>query len=435
MQNIKYFYLLFIFLIFSPGLIYAQETIKSASEFDYPPFSIVTEKGEADGFSVELLRASLKAVGLAVEFYVGPWARIKQDLAEGKIQVLPFVGRTSERENIFDFSVPYKTMYGGIFVRTEETNINTLKDLADKEVLVMKGDNSEELLLRENASKHIITTESFEDAFKMLSEGKHDAIVALQIVGTKLIEKLGITNVIHKSRIDKYKQDWTFAVKEGDKELLASLNDGLSKIIINGTFDRIHDKWFGKIKAEKELKIQLTPKEKAFIESHPIIKLGIDGEGSWEPYASRDENGKLVGLSVDFTNLINEYSGTNIELVSGVWSDIVSQAINSSIDGLAASTNVKSRESYFIFSDHYVTDYPALVLPFESSLVINELNDFSGKTIVFKKGNSIQRILVESIPNAKILLSESEAHSIMLMLEDKADAALLTTSTYKKHSR
>ncbi len=82
MQNIKYFYLLFILLFFSPDLIYAQKTIKSASEYAYPPFSIVTEKGEADGFSVELLRASLNAVDLDVEFYLGPWAQIKQDLVQ-----------------------------------------------------------------------------------------------------------------------------------------------------------------------------------------------------------------------------------------------------------------------------------------------------------------------------------------------------------------
>ncbi|MBT3483772.1 MAG: transporter substrate-binding domain-containing protein [Desulfobacula sp.] len=237
--------------------VYAQETIKSASEYDYPPFSIVTEKGEADGFSVELLRASLKAVGLDVNFYVGPWAKIKQDLAEGKIQVLPLVGRTPEREKIYDFSVPYLTKYGGIFVRKDQTGIKTLKDLAGKEILVMKGDNAEEFLLRENISKDIIATDSFEDALKMLSEGKHDAVVAQQIVGMQLIKKLGITNVINISRIDKYKQDWTFAVKQGDKVLLANLNDGLSKIIIDGTFDKIHDKWFEKIEPQKDKKENL----------------------------------------------------------------------------------------------------------------------------------------------------------------------------------
>lgn len=252
MQNIKYFSVLFIFLIFTPGLIYSQEFIQSASEYDYPPFSIVTEKGEAGGFSVELLRASLKAAGLDVKFYVGPGAKIKQDLVQGTIQVLPLVGRTPEREDMYDFSVPYITSYGGVFVRTGETSIKTLKDLADKEILVMKGDSAEEFLLRENVSKHIITTESVEDAFKMLSQGKHDAVVAQQIVGTQLIEKLGVTNVINISRINKYKQDFTFAVKEGDTKLLASINDGLSIIIINGTFEKIRDKWFGKINAQTE---------------------------------------------------------------------------------------------------------------------------------------------------------------------------------------
>ena len=222
---------------------------------------------------------SLNAVGLDVEFYVGPWAKIKQDLAHGKIQVLPLVGRTFEREKIYDFSVPYQTSYGGIFVRTDETRINTVKDLADKEILVMKGDNAEEFLLRENVSKHIITTESFEDAFKMLSEGKHDAIVAQQIVGRQLIGKLGITNVKKISRIDKYKQDWTFAVKEGDKQLLANLNDGLSKVIINGTFDIIHDKWFGSdpgkfFPGKEEEQIPLTAQEQAWIKEHSEITLG-----------------------------------------------------------------------------------------------------------------------------------------------------------------
>jgi ABC-type amino acid transport substrate-binding protein len=247
-EMIKLRRLLLVFILMaglSANCTYAQETIKSASEYDYPPFSIVNEKGEADGFSVELLRASLGAVDLDVEFYVGPWAQIKQDLAEGKIQVLPIVGRTPEREEIYDFSVPYKTGYGGIFIRTDETSIATLKDLAEKEILVMKDDNSEEFVLRENVSKNIIATESFEDAFKMLSEGKHDAIVTQQVVGTQLIKKLGITNVIGISRIDKYKQDWTFAVKKGDKERLAFLNEGLSKVITDGTFDIIHDKWFG----------------------------------------------------------------------------------------------------------------------------------------------------------------------------------------------
>jgi PAS domain S-box-containing protein len=431
MQNIKYFYLLFIFLILSPDLIYAQETIKSAAEYDYPPFSIVNEKGEADGFSVELLRASLKAAGLDVKFSVGPWAKIKQDLAKGKIQVLPLVGRTPEREKIYDFSVPYLTNYGGIFVRKDQTNIKTLKDLADKEILVMKGDNAEEFLLRENVSKHIIPTESFEDAFKMLSQGKHDAVVAQQIVGRQLIKKLGITNVINISRIDTYKQDWTFAVKQGDKELLASLNDGLSKIIIDGTFDKIHDKWFGKIKAEKKLKSELTAKEREFLKSHPIITLGTDE--SWAPYVYKDRNGVLSGLDIDFINLINHHTGANIQVRTGKWADIVEQAKNHNIDGLLASGRLKEREPFFNFSDVYVSEFMLIIASSNSAVKINNVGDLAGKTIAIQKGNKVYSSFLQSVENVKIIEAESESESVKLLLEGKSDFCILGTSTVLVH--
>ena len=65
--------------------------IKSASEYDYPPFSIVDGNGNVGGFSIELLKESLNAVDMNVTFYTGPWSEIKDDLAEGRIQVLLFL--------------------------------------------------------------------------------------------------------------------------------------------------------------------------------------------------------------------------------------------------------------------------------------------------------------------------------------------------------
>jgi len=228
--------------------------IESASEYDYPPFCIVKEDGEADGFSVELLRASLAAMDYEVSFYTGPWAEVKQDLADGKIQVLPLVGRTPEREAIYDFTEPYITFFGAIFVRKGDTRIKTVEDLADKEVLVMKGDNAEEYVRREAVSENIIATESYDEAFRLLSEGQNDAIIAHNLVGNQIIKKLGIRNVVQVDhRIDKFRQDFTFAVKEGDSELLGILDKGLAIVIEDGTFDRLHEKWFEEVSGEAPL--------------------------------------------------------------------------------------------------------------------------------------------------------------------------------------
>ncbi|OQW93669.1 MAG: hypothetical protein BWK79_09940 [Beggiatoa sp. IS2] len=111
--------------------------IISASEPDYPPLAVVTAEGKADGFSVELLRETLKAVDREVTFKVAPWPEIKKDLAEGHIQVLPLVGRTPERETVYDFTLAYLTLHGTVIRRKGDTRINSVADLQDKAVIVM----------------------------------------------------------------------------------------------------------------------------------------------------------------------------------------------------------------------------------------------------------------------------------------------------------
>ena len=59
--------------------------IRSAAEIDYPPFSVVGADGRADGFAIELLRATLAAVGRDVTFRVGPWPEVRSWLERGGV--------------------------------------------------------------------------------------------------------------------------------------------------------------------------------------------------------------------------------------------------------------------------------------------------------------------------------------------------------------
>lgn len=244
--------ILFVFLSMSVQLlcvdlehIKGHETISVAAEPDYPPFCLINEKGEATGFSVELFRASATAMHLEPMFKVEAWSVIKQELVDGKIAALPMVGRSPEREEVYDFTFPYYTMHGAIFVRKGSSGINNFNDLKDREIIVMKGDNAEEYALRENLSAHLISTESYSAAFKLLAAGKHDAVIAQRLMGLQLLRKLSIKNVEPIDlELTGFSQDFSFAVKDGNKELLAKLNEGLAIVIANGTYDEIRKKWF-----------------------------------------------------------------------------------------------------------------------------------------------------------------------------------------------
>ncbi len=233
--------------------------IKSASELDYPPFSIVQNDGTADGFSVELLKATVNAIGKDISFFVGPWHEIKRQLIDGHLDVLPLVSYSDARDKVLDFSIPYLRMHGTVFIRKDELTIHTEADLADKEVVVMKGDTAHEYAIGKNLSNKLIIKDTFEEAMKDLSNGKYDALIVQQLVGYQLIKKLKISNIVDINSFKEtslklkdiplsgFEQKFCFAVPEGNKELLSLLNEGLSLIIADGTFDKIYHKWFGPI--------------------------------------------------------------------------------------------------------------------------------------------------------------------------------------------
>ncbi len=226
--------------------------VKSASELDYPPFSIVLDNGSASGFSVELMRESLRMMGHTVNYDVRPWAEIKKDLELGHLEVLPLVGRTPEREKAFDFTTPYLKLYGAVFVRNSETFIKNITNLSGRRVAVLKGDNAEEFLRRSKITDQIITTNSFEEAFLQLSTAKVDAVVAQRLVGLNLIEKLKLNNIKTAiAPLKELRQDFCFAVTKGNTKLLADLNEGLSIVIANKTYDRLYSKWLGILDQEQ----------------------------------------------------------------------------------------------------------------------------------------------------------------------------------------
>ena len=233
--------------------------LQSASELDYPPFAIVKPDNTADGFSVELLQAVTKAAGMDVKFTVGPWHDIKQKLIDRKLDVLPLVSYSDERDKLFDFTAPYLRMHGAIFVRKGEKTIRSKSDLKGKEVLVMRGDTAHEYAMSENLTDKLVLTDTFAEAMQLLSAGSHDAVIIQQLVGFQLIKELGLPNLVSVNSLQddslkptgrplsNFEQKFCIAVQEGDKELLALLNEGLAIIIANGKYGDLYNKWFGPI--------------------------------------------------------------------------------------------------------------------------------------------------------------------------------------------
>jgi signal transduction histidine kinase/CheY-like chemotaxis protein len=168
--------------------------------------------------------------------------------------------------------------------------------------------------------------------------------------------------------------------------------------------------------------VNLTAKERAWLKAHPKIVFGV-GE-SWEISARVDKDGVLRGTDVDFLQLINEKTGTNIQLKRGPWFEIVEQAKAHEIDGLSSSAASEERRAHFLFSEIFMVQMEYVYTSRTANFEINELQDLKGRRVAVQKGNLWVRNLAETIEDVTIVEFTSTPECIRKAVSGDVDAAI-----------
>ncbi len=385
---------------------------RSGCEVDYPPFCIVHEDGRADGFSVELLRATLARMGREVSFRTGPWTEVRGWLERGEVDVLPLVGRTPEREELFDFTVPYLTMHGAIVVRDDTLDVRSLTDLRGRRVGVMKGDNAEEYLRREERGFEIVTTTTFTDAFLALAEGRCDAVVVQSLVAMRLLAENGSHNLrIVDQPILEFAQDFCFAVKEGDRETLALLNEGLALVVADGTHRSLYAQWF----AHLELPTH-----------RPIV---IGGDHNYPPFEFLDEKGRPAGYNVDMVRAVADAMGLDIRIRLGSWPDMIHALERGEIDAVQGMFYSSEREKTFDFSQAHIVNHCVAVTGKGKSPPPSTVGDLFGKRIVVQEGDIMHEFCRQHGLTDRLTVVATQEDALRELAAGKHDCALVARMT------
>lgn len=415
----KYFFLLFVFIVapaatknISAQLPDKNQTLQivAGSEFDYPPYCIVTPDGKADGFSVELFRAAAKVMGIEVEFVTGQWSELRQRLENGNLDALPLMGKTPEREGVYDFSFPYLTMHGAVFVRHDFNDISSLSELGGKKIAVLKDDFSEEFVKSQKVDATIVSTSTYDEAFNGLSTGKFDAVVVQRLTGLQLINKLELRNLkIAIPMLNGYSQSFCFAVRKGNSQLLSLLNEGLSIVIADGTFNRLQGKWFGPLE----------------VNSGQRMKIVMGGDFNFPPYEFIDEFGQPAGYIVDLTKAIARHLEITVDIQLKPWNEVRSGLDNGTIDIVQCMFYSEERIKTYDLSQAY-TYVSYTVVSKKGFPEISGIEDLKGKSIVVMNGDIMHDEAIKYGLENQLTLVDSQEEAILLLARGNHDCALLS---------
>jgi len=211
-------------------------------DHNYPPYEFQTKNGPT-GFNVEIMRAVAEVMGLGIEVRLGPWREVRSDLEAGRIDVLTGMSHSKDRDLKVDFCAPHLVVSHAVFVR-RESKANALEDLRGREIIVQAGDIMHDFASANGLSDKIIAVDNQVEALRLLASGRHDGALLGKLAGMYLAKKFGLTN-IKTVGPPILPQEYCLAVKEGERELLDTLNEGLSIIKATGKYDEIYRRWFG----------------------------------------------------------------------------------------------------------------------------------------------------------------------------------------------
>jgi polar amino acid transport system substrate-binding protein len=240
-------WLLALFFGLSVAAVQAEEippVIVVGGDTSYPPYEYLDENGLPTGFNVELSQAVARVMGMEVVIRLGPWGEMRQALASGEVDILQGMAYSRERTKEVDFSVPHAVVHQSIWNRQTMPPITRDEDLAGKQVIVMRGSIMHDFMLRKHPDTPLVLTGSLAESLRMLASGRYDCALAAKLPGQYLVDKFGLNNIAPVAK-PLIAQDYGYAVKNGNRQLLAKFNEGLAILRQTGEYERIYRKWLG----------------------------------------------------------------------------------------------------------------------------------------------------------------------------------------------
>lgn len=233
--------------------------IQVATSNDNYPYSFVDDQGHLAGFAVDVFDTVARRMGLHYTRVIGPSIEVGNRFVAGELTVQPYFTRTLSRQVDADYSVPYVTLQMTLFVRHGDTRITAFNDLIRKPYRIMVGGAGSDYALAHGIPNDHLARASNIEALQQLSSGAADAAIFSRLVGLATAERYGLKNIEPSAlALPDSSRQYSFAVRRGNSELLAQLNEGLAIIHRSGEFDDIYQKWFGRYESRRFTRSELV---------------------------------------------------------------------------------------------------------------------------------------------------------------------------------
>ncbi|MBW1849896.1 MAG: transporter substrate-binding domain-containing protein [Deltaproteobacteria bacterium] len=174
----------------------AHPIIKVAADPKWAPMEFLGPDGEFQGVSRDFLDRISELLDVRFEQVKGlTWAEGVEGVKKREIDMFGLAVRTPSRMKYVNFTDPYITLPQMIFTRDDHPYVASLNELSGKQVAIVKGYSTVELVKEEYPEIDIVEVRDVEEALQMLVAGKVIAYIDALLTTTYNIQQMGYANI------------------------------------------------------------------------------------------------------------------------------------------------------------------------------------------------------------------------------------------------
>jgi len=222
-----------------------DKPLKIGMELAYPPFEMSDKDGKPSGVSVDLAYALGKYLNRKVIIENIAWDGLIPSLKTKKIDmIISSMTITQERKKTIDFSIPYAQSSLAILAN-KKSGINSIDDLNQKgKVVAVKKGSTGNIYARDHLKNATILVFDKENACVLeVVQGKADGFIYDQLTIYKNWSKHQDSTKPILASFQKDFEHWGIALRQGEPELKAQVNEFIKKAKSDHTFDTFSYKY------------------------------------------------------------------------------------------------------------------------------------------------------------------------------------------------
>lgn len=387
---------------------------------DYHPFAFSSKNGESIGYVIDYTNLIAKKLGIDIEYIKEQtWQEAINDLKNKKIDILPMMKKTPQREKFALFSNPMLETYIGIATLEEVSQKTSLKSLARKKVGVLKGYWFVGQLQKYYPQLKLIYYETNLDALRALRSGEADAVISTEPVLNYIIKENYLVNLRVKPILNNpYLQKTVghYAIRK-DWGVLTSILQKTMKSITDEELHQLKLKWFGKQGSfSNPLGLEFTNEELNYLKDKNEISMCIDP--NWLPY-EKFEKGQHIGMSSDYFSHFRKMIPIPITTIkTSTWQETLDFAKMRKCDIVSLAVETPSRKEYLDFPATYLK-LPLVIATKPDKPFIASLNDVMIKRLGVVQGYAYVELLRNKYPNINLVEVPSMKEGFELVLSGK----------------